>query len=75
MINPKLSSVPAKNPPILVLDLIKLQIVKKTPLLKTLKHFYKIAQFFYHVVSSYQGENANKALFIYFDRRAIINQN
>ena len=46
MINPKLSSGRAKNPPILVLDLIKLQIVKKIPLLKTLKHFYKIARSF-----------------------------
>ena len=32
MINPKLSSVSAKNPSFLVLDLIKLQIVKKVHL-------------------------------------------
>ena len=37
MINPKLSSVPAKKTS-LVLDLIKLQIVKKVNLLKILKH-------------------------------------
>ena len=54
---------------------IKLQIVKKVYLLKILKDFYLIAPLFYHFVSSYQGENANKAPFIDFDRRAIINQN
>ena len=74
MMNAKLSTAPAKNLPILVLDLIKLQIVKKY-IFKNLETFLLICATFYHVVSSYQGKNANKALFIDFDRRAKINQN
>ena len=54
-----------------MLDLIKFQIVKKMRLLKILKHFYTIASFSFLAVFCYQGENANKALFIDFDRRTI----
>ena len=65
MINPKLPSVPAKPLHTFGARPHKIVNCNTTPLLKILKHFYKIAQFIYHVVSSYQGENANKALFIY----------
>ena len=75
MINLKLSSVLAKSPPTLGLDLRKLQMVKKAHLLKILKHFYQFGPHSFYVVTSYQGENANKALFMGFYRRAIINQN
>ena len=74
MINPKSSLIPAKSLQILLPQLIKFQIVKKVYPLKVLKHFYKIASLSFHIALSYQGENANKALFIDFDRRAIINQ-
>ena len=75
MINLKLSSAPAKNSPNFGARLIKWQIVKNVHLIKILKHFYKITLFSYYVVSCYERENANKALLIDFDRRAIINQN
>ena len=75
MINPKLSLVPAKNPPNFGARPHKIANCEENTPCKNLKTFFKIAQFFYHVVSSYQGENVNKALFIYFDRRTLINQN
>ena len=74
MINPKLSSVPSKKPPIFGARPHKIANCEKSTPFTNLKTFL-FAPLFYHVVSSYQGENANKALFIYFDRRAIINQN
>ena len=73
MINPNLSLVPAK-PPNFGARFPKIPNGKKKPL-KILKHFLKIFPLLCYAVSSYQEENANKALFIDFDRRVIINQN
>ena len=75
MINPKLSSVPAKNPPNFGARPHKIANCEENTPFKNLKTFLLNSGVLLSLVSSYQGENANKALFIYFDRRAIINQN
>ena len=75
MKNPKLSSIPTKNPPNFGARQHKIPNCKKVHPLKILKHFCKIAPLSFRIVSSYPGENANKALFIDFDKRATINQN
>ena len=73
MINPKLSLVPAENSPNFNAKFYRTLNCKKVHPIKILKHFYEIALFSCHIVSSYQGKNANKALFIEFDRRITIN--
>ena len=75
MINSKLSSIPAKYPLNFGARPHKIPNCKKSRSFKNLKLFHKIVPLSYHIVSSCQGDNANKALFIDFDRRTLINQN
>ena len=75
MINPDFSSIPAKNPPNFGARPHKIANCEKNTPFKTLKTFLLICAPLLPHLSIYQEENANKALFIYFDMRAIINQN
>ena len=66
MIDLRLSLVLVKNSPHFVARSHKIPNCKKIHPLKIFKHFYKLAPLSFHIISSYQGENANKALFYWF---------